>query len=179
MISSKKNVTPAERKERVQNLRQEHQPYFDKIGISDALFIPKMAYRPQGKDELYISFFPSELENECDIFTEFVSIDYVSEDPKRTLYKVPHNPFWKDEYEVIVSNSGHARHFIPVNELIVINTASSRVNRNPSQNIANPVSLTTDPIQKDDKFGSQMDKLINVLEDIHYTLEGIKRKLGR
>ena len=57
MISSKKGVTPAERKERVQNLRQLHQPYFDKVGISDALFIPKMAYRPQGKDELYIRLF--------------------------------------------------------------------------------------------------------------------------
>jgi len=174
MISSKKGVTPAERKERVKNLRQEHQPYFDKVGISDAAFIPKMAYRPQGKDELYISFFPSELENECDIYTEFVSIDYVSEDPKRTLYMVPHNPFWKEEYEIITSNSGHARHFIPVSELKVINTASSRINRNPIQDVVNDVQdLTVSP--NDNK----MDKLINVLEDIHYTLEGIKRKIGR
>tara|TARA_Y100000592_G_scaffold25454_2_gene40098 strand:+ start:3575 stop:4099 length:525 start_codon:yes stop_codon:yes gene_type:complete len=174
MISSKKGVTPAERKERVQNLRQLHQPYFDKVGISDALFIPKMAYRPQGKDELYISFFPSELENECDIYTEFVSIDYVSEDPKRTLYQVPHNPFWKDEYEIIVSNSGHARHFIPVNELKVIGTASSRINRKPIQEKVNDIQdLTVSP--NNDK----MDQLIKVLEDIHYTLEGIKRKMGR
>jgi hypothetical protein len=173
MISSKKVVTPAERKERVQNLRQEHQPYFDKVGISDALFIPKMAYRPQGKDELYISFFPSELENECDIYTEFVSIDYVSEDPKRTLYQVPHNPFWKDEYEIIISNSGHARHFIPVSELKVINTASSRKSRKPIQeNIDVIQDFEVSPNNK-------MDQLIKVLEDIHYTLEGIKRKIGR
>jgi len=177
MINSKKNLTSAERKERVYNLRQEHQAYFDKIGKSDALFIPKMAYRPPGKDELYISFFPSELESESDIYTEFVSIDYISEDPKRTLYLVQHNPFWKDEYEMIVSNSGHARHFIPVSELRIINTASSRVNRIPSQNIANPITLTSDAFDDDYKYTSQIDKLINVLEDIHYTLEGIKRKI--
>jgi len=173
MISSKKSVTPAERKERVQKLRQEHQPYFNKVGISDALFIPKMAYRPQGKDELYISFFPSELENECDIYTEFVSIDYMSEDPKRTLYLAPHNPFWKDEYEIITSNSGHARHFIPVSELKVINTASSRMNRKPIEKINEVQDFVVSP--NNDK----MDKLINVLEDIHYTLEGIKRKMSR
>ena len=177
MINSKKNLTSAERKERVYNLRQEHQAYFDKIGKSDALFIPKMAYRPPGKNELYISFFPSELESESDIYTEFVSIDYISEDPKRTLYLVQHNPFWKDEYEMIVSNSGHARHFIPVSELRIINTASSRVNRIPSQNIANPITLTSDAFDDDYKYTSQIDKLINVLEDIHYTLEGIKRKI--
>jgi hypothetical protein len=30
--------------------------------IFHALYIPKMAYRPPGKDELHVSFFPSELE---------------------------------------------------------------------------------------------------------------------
>ena len=57
----------------------------------NALYIPKMAYRPNGKDDLYVSFFPSELEKAEDIYTEFVSIDYVSEDPKRTLYLHKHN----------------------------------------------------------------------------------------
>ena len=33
-------------------------------------------------------FFPSELEKGQDIYTEFVSISYESEDPKRTLYLI-------------------------------------------------------------------------------------------
>ena len=32
-----------------------------------------MAYRPSGKDELHVSFFPSELQKDKDIYTEFVS----------------------------------------------------------------------------------------------------------
>ena len=127
MISTKSKVmTPAERKKKVSELREEHEDYFQKNGNLNALYIPKMAYRPNGKDDLYVSFFPSELEKGEDIYTEFVSIDYESEDPKRTLYLHKYNAHWKEEYELITSNSGFERHLIPVNELIVINDITSR-----------------------------------------------------
>jgi len=127
MISTKSKVmTPAERKKKVSELREEHEDYFQTIGNLNALYIPKMAYRPNGKDDLYVSFFPSELEKGEDIYTEFVSIDYESEDPKRTLYLHKYNAHWKEEYELITSNSGFERHLIPVNELIVINDVTSR-----------------------------------------------------
>jgi hypothetical protein len=127
MISTKSKVmTPAERKKKVSELREEHEDYFQKNGNLNALYIPKMAYRPNGKDDLYVSFFPSELEKGEDIYTEFVSIDYESEDPKRTLYLHKYNAHWKEEYELITSNSGFERHLIPVSELIVINDVTSR-----------------------------------------------------
>ena len=50
-----KSITPAERKEKVEQLRTEHQPYFEKIGKPNAVFIPKMSYRPQSKEENHIS----------------------------------------------------------------------------------------------------------------------------
>ena len=129
MITTKNQLnqmTPEERKQKVNLLKQEHQEYFDTSGDPDALFIPKMAYRPPGKDELFISFFPSELQKSQDIYTEFVSIDYESEDPKRTLYLLKHNPYWKEEYEITTSNAGFERYLIPVSELKVINDASNR-----------------------------------------------------
>jgi hypothetical protein len=175
MINSKKNITVAERKQRVNDLRKEHQPYFDKVGKSDALFIPKMAYRPQGKDELYISFFPSELEYEKDIYTEFVSIDYLSEDPKRTLYLIKHNPFWREEYEVITSSSGHSRHFIPVNELKHINDVSSR----RLFTKVNTEAITAPPKIELAENSNGMKDLVQVLEDINYTLQSILRKMSR
>ena len=114
-------MTPAERKKRVAKLREEHEDFFQKNGIINALYIPKMAYRPTGKDDLHVSFFPSELEKGRDIYTEFVSIEYETEDPKRTLYLIKHNPHWKEEYELITSSSGFERHIIPVSELKVMN----------------------------------------------------------
>ncbi len=77
-------LTPTERKTKVAKLREEHEDYFQKEGNINALYIPKMAYRPSGKDELHVSFFPSELEKGRNIYTDFVSIDYDTEDPNRT-----------------------------------------------------------------------------------------------
>jgi len=119
-------MTPAERKAKVAKLREEHQDYFIANKMNDALYIPKMAYRPGGKDELHVSFFPSELQKEKNIYTEFVSIEYDTEDPKRTLYLIKHNPHWKEEYELITSNSGFERHIIPVSELKVVNDVTDR-----------------------------------------------------
>jgi len=119
-------MTPEERKAITLKLREEHNPYFAVIRQMDALYIPKMAYRPPGKDELHITFFPSELEKEKDIYTEFVSIEYESEDPKRTLYLMSHNPKWKKDYELITSNSGFKRHMVPVSSLKVISDVTDR-----------------------------------------------------
>jgi hypothetical protein len=123
---NKMGLTPQQRKEKVLNLKTMHEDYFQTEGKINALYIPKMAYRPSGKDELHVSFFPSELEKESDIYTEFVSIDYDSEDPKRTLYLLHYNPHWKSEYELVTSNSGFQRHLIPVSELKVINDITSK-----------------------------------------------------
>jgi hypothetical protein len=119
-------MTPQERKASIKELYKEHADYFKNEKINKPAYIPKMAYRPQGKDELHITFFPSELENNMDIYTEFVSIDYKSEDPKRTLYLLKYNPHWKDEYEMITSNSGFQRHIVPVSELKALNDVTSR-----------------------------------------------------
>jgi len=166
----KMGLTPEQRKSKVAKLREEHQEYFDNENIKDALYIPKMAYRPSGKDDLHVSFFPSELEKEQDIYTEFVSIDYDSEDPKRTLYLHKHNAHWKDEYEMVTSNSGFSRHIIPVSELKIINDVTSRgkaivdfANPNlpdPDQKIEDPVVGALNDIN------DTLNKLINVIKTI-------------
>ena len=175
-------LTPAQRKEKVAKLREEHQEYFNISNLKNALYIPKMAYRPSGKDDLHVSFFPSELEKEADIYTEFVSIDYDSEDPKSTLYLLKYNPHWKEEYEMITSNSGFQRHMVPASELKVINDVVSRSNdkttameegydhkgeidfANPS--IQNPDDIVTDP-------------LIEKLEDINQTLITLTKVINK
>lgn len=176
MISTKKNqqqsqMTPEERKQKVNLLREEHQDYFNTSGLSDALFIPKMAYRPPGKDDLYISFFPSELQKSQDIYTEFVSIDYDSEDPKRTLYLLKYNPYWKEEYELTTSNAGFERYLIPVSELKIINDASNR-NTSEVKEILNLQELS-DPDQTFSYRGlvEALDRIANVLERIEFKLK--------
>lgn len=170
----KMGLTPEQRKKKVEILREEHEDYFQKEGIINALYIPKMAYRPKGKDELHVSFFPSELEKEENVYTEFVSIDYDSEDPKRTLYLHKYNPHWKTEYELITSSSGFQRHLIPVTELKIINDV---VSRNGS------ITHISKPIPFDDLKGpdpiSKEDLLVNKLEDINQSIITLTKVINK
>ena len=158
-------MTPEERKTKVGILKKEHPDIPD-----NALYIPKMAYRPSGKDELHVSFFPSELLKEKDIYTEFVSIDYESEDPKRTLYLWKYNKHWEEEYELIQSSSGFQRHIIPVAELKVVNDINSRNKKSVSkiiknfEELANPDDQESpEIIQKLDRIADSLDKIAEIL----------------
>jgi len=166
-------LTPEQRKVKVAKLREEHEDYFQTEGKINALYIPKMAYRPTGKDDLHVSFFPSELEKNEDIYTEFVSIDYESEDPKRTLYLHKYNPHWKDEYEMITSSSGFQRHIIPVSELKVINDVTSRAGSQiidfANPNLPNP----------DENIVSEDSKLIDKLEDINQSIITLTKVINK
>ena len=156
-------MTPQERKSKVLELKKEHEDYFQTIGKINALYIPKMAYRPTGKDELHVSFFPSELQKGKDIFTEFVSIEYDSEDPKRTLYLLKHNAHWEEEYEKVTSSSGFERHIVPVSELKVMNDITDRSKVKETVNIINP-----------DERG-----VVDVLKGIERALLSINQKLNK
>lgn len=170
-------MTPAERKALVKKLREEHEDYFQTIGNINALYIPKMAYRPTGKDDLHVSFFPSELEKGKDIYTEFVSIKYESEDPKRTLYLIKHNPHWKEEYELITSSSGFERHIIPVSELKVINDVTDRVKED--------LKATVDDFTTEEKKFFKLPNpeterdMLDVLKGIERALLSISNKLNK
>jgi len=163
-LNTKKKMTPQERKARVEELLQEHKDYFNTNSIDNPAYIPKMAYRPSGKDGLHVSFFPSELENNTDIYTEFVSIDYESEDPKRTLYLLKYNPHWKEEYELITSNSGFQRHIVPCDELKPIKDVTSKGTIPTAQST---IELT-DPDERD---------IVDVLKGIEKALLSINQKL--
>jgi len=171
MISTKtKKMTPEERKEKVKELQKEHDGYFNTINMSDSVYIPKMAYRPTGKDELYVSFFPSELDKGNNIYTEFVSIDYESEDPKRTLYLWEHNKHWEEEYELVESSSGFQRHIIPVGELKVINDVNSR-NANildEIENIHKEKLSTRNQHSIESQIVFELKRIANSLEKLTY-----------
>jgi len=135
-----------------------------------------MAYRPPTKDEKHVSFFPSELQKGEDIYTEFVSIAYDSEDLKRTLYLLKHNPHWSEEYELVTSKSGHERHIIPIGELKVINDINSRANTEVTLEEAVTTLTTKDINIKDPE--SERD-IVDVLKGIEKALLSINQKLSK
>lgn len=109
------------RREKAVELLKHHEDVLKANDIENPVFIPKCAYKPHDKDFLHIGFFPNELQKGQDIYTEFVSMDLIPEDPERTLYKLIHNPHFEEEYELATSkSSSYERYLIPVSELIKI-----------------------------------------------------------
>lgn len=135
-ISTK--TEPLSVREKVANLREKHQFIFETMGMPGALFFPKMAYRPRGKDELYVGFFASEFKREADVYTEFVSSEYYPEDANRTLWVWRYNPHWEEEYDTTEPNNlGHVRYLVPVSELIKVNLPKDKMPEDPFLSLGN------------------------------------------
>jgi hypothetical protein len=111
-------LTTAERRDKTEELIKEHQWKFEVLKEENPLFIPKSAYIPRGKNEHFVSFFPSELSRQQDIYLEFVSYDLLPEDPNRTLYKLSPNLYFDEEYEK--TEGANFRYLVPIKELIKI-----------------------------------------------------------
>jgi hypothetical protein len=114
-----------DKKTKISLLLDHHRPMLNKMGITNPNYCPKMAYMDRG--ERVVSFFPSEIERGEDIYTEFVSRDYDSEDETRTLYKWKYNPHYASEYRVTEPHSANhtIRYIIPVAELFAVEQEDS------------------------------------------------------
>lgn len=109
-------------RQKIVDLREKHQPIFDDvIGDPQALFFPKMAYLYRDGQKV-ISFFPSEIGRGQDIYTEFVSRDYTSEDPERRLWRWNYNPDYETAYPTTDPHpvTGDVRYEISIDELELI-----------------------------------------------------------
>jgi hypothetical protein len=82
--------TSLTKKEKVAALFRKHAKLLESLGVVNPHYVPKMVFGTP----LVTNFFPSELRDGKDVYTEKVSKDYRSEDESRTLYKLPHNPNW-------------------------------------------------------------------------------------
>tara|TARA_R100000951_G_scaffold99976_2_gene90573 strand:- start:4130 stop:4756 length:627 start_codon:yes stop_codon:yes gene_type:complete len=117
------------RQENQKILMATHLPTFKRLKIADPYFIAKSAWAPPG-EALKMQFFPNELKQGKDIYTEFSDFNAVSEDPTHTLYKLKHNPFYKEEYplEQKTSKSGndYEVYVVPIEELVAINKKTGK-----------------------------------------------------
>lgn len=106
------------RREKTEELLQEHLWKFERLNEPNPFFVPKSAYIPRGKSEHHVGIFPSEFKRGVDIYMEFTSFDLVPEDPQRTLYKLRANPYYDEEYEQ--TEDANFRYLVPVSELEVV-----------------------------------------------------------
>jgi hypothetical protein len=116
---------PEDKRENLKKLREYHQPLLDKLGLSDANLIGKLAYTPYGKTEMYNAFFQSEISKGQDVFIEFADKDNLPQFEDRALYRWKFNPHFEEEYEKTEpSATGVIRYLIPISELVKVEAPS-------------------------------------------------------
>ena len=117
------------RQENQKILMATHLPTFKRLKITEPYFIAKSAWAPPG-EALKMQFFPNELKQGRDIYTELSDFNGVSEDPTHTLYKLKHNPFYAEEYplEQKTSKSGndYEVYVVPIEELVAIDKKTGK-----------------------------------------------------
>lgn len=109
-------------KEKIEDLRKLHLEKFQKLGLQNPLFIPRICYIPIGESDQVVSFFEQDFKKGQDIYTHFVSKGYDSEDPKNRLWKWTYNPYYATEYKKSEPHpeTGNVRYIVPVEELELI-----------------------------------------------------------
>lgn len=115
-------VTEKTTKQKIEDLRMIHKDKFEKLGLPNALFIPRICYIPMGETEQVVSFFEQDFAKGKDIYTHFVSKGYDSEDPQNRLWKWTFNPYYATEYKKSDPHpdTGNFRFIVPVDELELI-----------------------------------------------------------
>ena len=102
------------KKEKIAALKTKHEPLFEKLGVTNPIFLPKTVFGTP--KVLYL--FPSELRHERDIYTEMVDKDYNSEDPDRVLYRWKYQADYATRYQQKeFRNSGDYMSVVPFTEL--------------------------------------------------------------
>ena len=149
--------SPEDKKENLKKIKEFHKTTIDKLGVTDYSLLPKLAYRPSGKTDIYISFFLNEINKGHDIYVEFSDRNNVPEDPERTLYLWKFNPHFEEEYEKTEpSSTGQHRYLVPVEELKVIMkyspeasiTTEKEVKLKPALDFSLPNPETDPPINE-------------------------------
>jgi hypothetical protein len=111
-------VTTEDKKENLKKLREFHKKALEEKGVQETSLIGKMAYRPSGKVDKYVSFFHSEITKGNDVYLEFTDRFNVPEDSDRTLYLYRFNPHFDEEYEKVGGEDVTSlRYLVPVAEL--------------------------------------------------------------
>lgn len=103
----------------LEELRDYHQKLIDDLGISRLDFQMKMAfYDKQARN--VVGIFASEFKKEKGFYFELVTREFEPTDENRTVYRIPNNSAFMEEYEVNEKGS----YLVPLEELRIVNASS-------------------------------------------------------
>lgn len=103
----------------LEEFREHHHKLIENLGISRLDFNMKMPfYDKQARN--VVGIFSSEFKKEKGFYFELITNEFEPLDSSRTVYKIPYNPNFEEEYELNERGS----YLVPLEELRIVNASS-------------------------------------------------------
>jgi len=145
------------KKQKLEDVRDYHQSLINNLGISRTDFNMKMPFYDK-QARLVVGIFASEFKKEKGFYFELITRDLEPADPNRTVYRIPYNSSFEEEYEINEKGS----YLVPLEELrsidaqsVAINGESALLETAKPQNIK-PVTAYKAPAPMEDAPYSEM-----------------------
>jgi len=111
------------KKQKLEEVRDFHQSLINNLGISRTDFNMKMPFYDK-QARLVVGIFASEFKKEKGFYFELITRDLEPADPNRTVYRIPYNSAFEEEYEINEKGS----YLVPLEELRSIDAQSVAIN---------------------------------------------------
>jgi hypothetical protein len=103
----------------LEDMRDYHSTLISNLGINRNDFNMKMAFFDKSGRHV-VGIFASEFKKENGFYFEIITRDFQPDNANRTVYKIPNNPSFEEEYEMNEKGS----YLVPLEELRVVNAVS-------------------------------------------------------
>lgn len=127
MFNTAQQLTPDEvkefKKQRLEEVRDYHQSLMNNLGIPRTDFNMKMPFYDK-QARLVVGIFASEFKKEKGFYFELITRDLEPADENRTVYRIPYNSSFEEEYEINEKGS----YLVPLEELRAIDPQSVAIN---------------------------------------------------
>lgn len=131
------------KRKKLEEFRDFHQNLLAKLGVNRLDFNFKTPFYDR-KGRNVIGIFPSEFRKPNGFYFELVTRDYNPLDPNRTVYKIPSNFAYEEEYELNERGS----YLVPLEELRSINSSNPVSFEKPSVSYKAPAPMEDAPMSE-------------------------------
>jgi hypothetical protein len=122
----------------LEEMRDYHSNLLQELGVSRLDFQMKMAfYDKQARN--VVGIFASEFKKEKGFYFELITREFEPLDENRTVYRIPYNPAFEEEYEMNEKGS----YLVPLEELRMVNPSSVAISGPSALLLNEPKSKTT------------------------------------
>jgi hypothetical protein len=174
------------RKEKEREFYVDHMETFKTMGLVEPFFTIKTAFFKKGKYGKQCQFFEWELKKQEDIYIEFYENVYDSSGKntdilpginERQLFKLKHNPFFHEEYDVTetidLDGKVDRKYLVNINEMLAVLTTGQEISyslyekRKEEQDLSIPKLQTSLSMFPDfeEEFPSKVEEILMLSEE--------------